>query len=337
MAPARAVQVGRNNKYVYVIKPDNTAEVRPVTVRRISQDEVAVEQGLRKDERVVTDGQLRLTDGTKVEIRGGEGAEAAAGAAGEEGRAAGGRLMNISELFIRRPIMTTLVMASILLFGVMAYMLLPVSDLPNVDFPTIYGHRPLSGRQPGHDGLGGGHAAGEGVLDHRGRGHHDLTSMQGTTQITLQFVLTRNIDAAAQDVQAAIARAARKLPPDMPTPPSYRKVNPADQPILYLTLTSPNLPMSALDEFGETMIGPAHLDGRRRGAGAGLRLAEVRRAASRSTRTRWPPKGSASTRSPTSSPSTTSTCRRAALNGPHQGRHAPGQRPAHGGGFATCR
>ena len=78
--------------------------------------------------------------------------------------------------------------------------------------------------------------------------------MLGSTQITLQFTLSRNIDAAAQDVQAAIARAARQLPPDMPTPPSYRKVNPADQPILYLALTTPTLPLYALNEYADTLM-----------------------------------------------------------------------------------
>ena len=163
--------------------------------------------------------------------------------------------MNLSELFIRRPIMTTLVMASLLLFGVMAYVLLPVSDLPNVDFPTIQ----VTGLYPGAnpDTMAAALAT---PLEKEfstiaGVDNMVSTSMQGQTQITIQFVLSRNIDAAAQDVQAAIARATRNLPTDLPSPPAYRKVNPADQPILYLTLTSPDLPMSALDEFGETMIG----------------------------------------------------------------------------------
>jgi HAE1 family hydrophobic/amphiphilic exporter-1 len=163
--------------------------------------------------------------------------------------------MNLSELFIRRPIMTTLVMASLLLFGGMAYVMLPVSDLPNVDFPTIQ----VTGLYPGAnpDTMA---AAVATPLEKEfstiaGVDSMVSTSMQGQTQITITFVLSRNIDAAAQDVQAAIARAARNLPTNLPSPPSYRKVNPADQPILYLTLTSPDLPMSALDEYGETMIG----------------------------------------------------------------------------------
>jgi len=100
----------------------------------------------------------------------------------------------------------------------------------------------------------------------------------GTTLITLQFNLSRNLDAAAQDVQAAISAVQRQLPQNMPSPPSYQKVNPADQPILFIALTSPDLPLYELDEFGETLMAAAHLHGERRGAGDRLRGAEVRRA-----------------------------------------------------------
>ena len=241
VAPARAVQVGRDNKYVYVIKPDNTAEVRPVVVRRISMDEVVVEQGLRKDERVVTDGQLRLTDGTKVEVveetekaaarLGGHGEAASADAGGSKAAAAGSRLMNISALFIRRPIMTTLVMASLLLFGIMAYVLLPVSDLPNVDFPTIYVTTLYPGASADTMAASVATPLEKEFSTIAGVDNMTSASLQGTTQITLQFALTRNIDAAAQDVQAAITRAQRNLPTDLPgrrpstarsTPPTTR-------------------------------------------------------------------------------------------------------------------
>ena len=139
--------------------------------------------------------------------------------------------MNLPELCIRRPVATTLVMLAILLFGVMGYRLLPVSDLPNVDFPTILVSGGPAGRQPRHDGLGGGHAAGEAVLHHRRHRLDDLHAASlGTTQITLQFALSRNIDAAAQDVQAAIARAARKLPPTCPPRrPTRRSTRPTSR------------------------------------------------------------------------------------------------------------
>ena len=162
--------------------------------------------------------------------------------------------MNIAEPFIRRPIMTTLVMLAILLFGVMAYQLLPVSDLPNVDFPTILVNASLPGASP--DTMASAVAT---PLERQfstiaGVDSMTSTSALGSTQITLQFSLNRNIDAAAQDVQAMIAKAARLLPPDMPTPPTYQKVNPADQPILYLALNSPTLPLSAVNEYADTTI-----------------------------------------------------------------------------------
>ena len=153
--------------------------------------------------------------------------------------------MNISETFIRRPVMTTLVMISILLFGVLAYRQLPVSDLPNVDYPTIQVTANVPGSNP--DTMASAVAT---VLEKQfstiaGIDTMTSVSLLGRTQITLQFVLNRNIDAAAQDVQAAIARAQRQLPVNMPAPPSYQKVNPADTPFLYLILTSPTQSLSA--------------------------------------------------------------------------------------------
>jgi HAE1 family hydrophobic/amphiphilic exporter-1 len=162
--------------------------------------------------------------------------------------------MNLAAPFIRRPIMTTLSMLTILLFGIVAYRALPVSDLPNVDFPTIQVNASLSGASPETMASAVATPLEKEFSTIAGVDSMNSSSSQGSTQITLQFVLNRDIDAAAQDVQAALARAARRLPPEMTTPPFYRKVNPADQPILYLALTSPNLPMSALDEYGQTLI-----------------------------------------------------------------------------------
>ncbi|NWG01291.1 MAG: efflux RND transporter permease subunit [Syntrophaceae bacterium] len=162
--------------------------------------------------------------------------------------------MNISELFIRRPIMTFLVMLAILLFGVMGYRLLPVSDLPNIDFPTILVTANLPGASPETMASSVATPLEKEFSTIAGVDSMNSVSTLGTTQITLQFNLSRNIDAAAQDVQAAVARAQRQLPTDMPSPPSYRKVNPADQPILYLSLSSPTLPLSMVDEYAETFI-----------------------------------------------------------------------------------
>ena len=162
--------------------------------------------------------------------------------------------MNLPELCIRRPVMTTLMTAALCIFGAMAYRLLPVSDLPTVDFPTIVVSASLPGATP--ETMASAVAT---VLEQQFStisGIDSMTSTSGTgsTQITLQFTLDRNIDAAAQDVQAAIAAVQRRLPNEMPAPPSFRKTNPADQPVLYLVLSSPTLPLSVVDEYAETML-----------------------------------------------------------------------------------
>jgi hydrophobic/amphiphilic exporter-1 (mainly G- bacteria), HAE1 family len=162
--------------------------------------------------------------------------------------------VNIAELFIRRPVMTTLVMLGILLFGIMAYNRLPVSDLPNVDFPTIQVTAALPGANPETMAAAVATPLERQFTTIAGLDSMTSTSALGATQITLQFNLSRPLDAAAQDVQSAISRVSGQLPPDMPTQPSYQKVNPADQPILYLALTSPTLPLYTLDEYGETQI-----------------------------------------------------------------------------------
>jgi hydrophobic/amphiphilic exporter-1 (mainly G- bacteria), HAE1 family len=162
--------------------------------------------------------------------------------------------MNIVAPFIRRPVMTTLIMVAILLFGIMSYRLLPVSDLPNVDFPTIMVSASLPGASPETMASTVAQPLERQFSTIAGVDVMTSSSAQDNTQITIQFALTRNIDAAAQDVQAAIGRAARQLPSNMPSPPSYQKVNPADQPILFLALTGPTMPMSDLDECGNTLM-----------------------------------------------------------------------------------
>jgi len=162
--------------------------------------------------------------------------------------------MNLSELFIRRPVTTTLIMLGILVFGTMAYRTLPVSDLPTVDYPTIQVNASLPGASP--ETMASTVAL---PLEKQFAGIAGLTninsvSQQGTTNITLQFDLSRNIDAAAQDVQAMIGRTARALPPQMPAPPSYQKANPGDQSIILLVLRSPTLPLSMIDEYAQQTI-----------------------------------------------------------------------------------
>src|SRR4051794_7408797 len=162
--------------------------------------------------------------------------------------------MNISEGFIRRPIATSLLMAAIALFGMVAYRSLPVSDLPNVDFPTLLVTAQLPGASP--ETMASSVAT---PLENQFSmiaGLESMTSVNslGSTQVTLEFDLNRNLDGAAVDVQAAITQAARLLPQGMPTPPTFTKVNPADQPILYLVIRSKTLPAWTLDEWAETRI-----------------------------------------------------------------------------------
>ena len=162
--------------------------------------------------------------------------------------------MNISETFIHRPIATSLLMAGVALFGIIAYESLSVSDLPQVDYPTITVNASLPGANP--DTMASAVAT---PLERQFTTIAGLDSMisnssQGSSSITLQFSLSRDIDGATVDVETAIAEAMPLLPPGMPTPPSFRKVNPGDQPIISLFLTSPTMRLSDLDEYAETML-----------------------------------------------------------------------------------
>jgi HAE1 family hydrophobic/amphiphilic exporter-1 len=161
--------------------------------------------------------------------------------------------MNISGLFIRRPVMTTLVMLGILIFGVMAYRLLAVSNLPNVDFPTIQVNASLPGASPETMASAVATPLEKQFSTIAGVDQMTSSSSLGSTNITLQFTLDRNIDAAAQDVQAAISKTLRQLPTGI-VPPSYQKVNPADQPIIYYALSSSTLSLPDLDDYAETFI-----------------------------------------------------------------------------------
>jgi HAE1 family hydrophobic/amphiphilic exporter-1 len=162
--------------------------------------------------------------------------------------------MSIPELFIRRPIMTTLVMSAILLFGISGYRFLSVSDLPSVDYPTIQVSASLPGASSDTMAASVATPLEKQFSTIAGIDSMSSVSSLGNSQVTIQFSLDRSIDAAAQDVQAAIAKAARQLPPNMPTPPTYSKVNPADSPILYLAVSSPTLPLSKVDDYGETLM-----------------------------------------------------------------------------------
>ncbi|MGH8800412.1 MAG: efflux RND transporter permease subunit, partial [Casimicrobiaceae bacterium] len=162
--------------------------------------------------------------------------------------------MNIAALFVRRPVMTLLVMIGILIFGLIGYRLLPVNALPNVDFPTIQISASLPGASPDTMASAVATPLEKQLSTIAGIDSMTSTSTSGTTSITLQFALERNIDAAAQDVQSAISAASRSLPAGMPTPPTLRKVNPADFSILLLALTSETQPLSVVDDYGENNL-----------------------------------------------------------------------------------
>ncbi len=161
--------------------------------------------------------------------------------------------MSISDLFIRRPVATTLVMGGILVFGILGYKQLPVSDLPTVDFPTINVSASLPGASPETMASAVATPLEKQFSTIAGLDSMTSSSAQGSTSIVLQFALDRNIDAAAQDVQASIAKTMNQLPQNI-LPPSYQKVNPADSPILFFALMSPSLPLSTLDEYGQTLM-----------------------------------------------------------------------------------
>jgi len=162
--------------------------------------------------------------------------------------------MNLSEPFILRPVMTTLLMASLVIFGAFGYATLPVSALPSVDFPTIVVSANLTGADP--ETMASAVATPIEAQLSTIAGIDSMTSQStlGSTQVTIQFKLDRDIDAASQDVQQAISAVLRKLPPQMTTPPTLRKVNPADSPILFLAMSSETLPLSVVDQYAETLL-----------------------------------------------------------------------------------
>jgi HAE1 family hydrophobic/amphiphilic exporter-1 len=162
--------------------------------------------------------------------------------------------MNVPELCLRRPIMTALVTMGILVLGILAYRGLPVDSLPNVDFPTIQVNASLPGASPETMASAVATPIEKQLSTIAGIDSMSSTNSLGSTSITVQLDLSRSLDGAAQDVQAAIANAIPQLPVEMPRPPSYQKVNSADSPILYLAVHSPTLNMSEVDEYAETAL-----------------------------------------------------------------------------------
>ena len=171
--------------------------------------------------------------------------------------------MNISETCIRRPVLTTLMTASLIVFGIFAYRLLPVAALPAVDFPTIQITAQFPGASPETMASSVASPIERQLSTISGITSMNSSSSLGLAQITIQFDLGRNIDGAALDVQTALATSARLLPIEMTIPPSFRKVNPGDFPVLYVSLRSDTVPLSTVDDYAETVLAPqlSHLPG----------------------------------------------------------------------------
>jgi len=162
--------------------------------------------------------------------------------------------MNISAPFIRRPVATALLMLGLLLAGIAAYPFLPVAPLPQVDFPTIQVSASLPGASPETMASTVAQPLERQFAQISGVSQLTSTSVLGSTQVIVQFALDRDIDGAAQDVQTAINAAGGQLPKNLPSPPTYRKVNPADSPVMILAVSSDVLPITQVDEFADTML-----------------------------------------------------------------------------------
>ena len=257
--PAVAVQRGPQGTFVYVVKSDSTAEMRAITVDSQQDDTTIIAKGLSAGEQVVIDGQYKLRprrtgvaqNHSRPKAHQPHGARATCG--GRRPRRSR-TMANVSEPFIRRPIATSLLMVGLLLAGMAGYTQLPVAALPQVDYPTITVAANLPGASP--------ETMASSVTTPLERqfgqvpslGQMSSVSSFGTSQITLQFDLARQIDAAQQDVQAAINTASNLLPKTLPTPPTYSKSNPADAPVLTLAVSSDLLPLSEVDNYADSIL-----------------------------------------------------------------------------------
>ena len=211
--------------------------------------------GVTAGDTVMVEGQLRVTAGGAVRVLGAQGRRKHRRTRAGGARAPAQARMNISGPFIKRPVMTCLVMAALVIFGLFGYAMLPVSELPNVDFPTINVQANLPGADPETMASAVATPLENAFAIGAGPGHHDLAQFsQGHTSITLQFRLDRNIDAPPTDVQAAISGVLRRLPRTMPNPPSFRKNDPSRQPIFFISLYSDTLPISKVDQYARSLL-----------------------------------------------------------------------------------
>ncbi len=264
LVPTTAILRGSQGIYVYSVSSDKTVKVRSVVISEANGNITGISSGLNPGDVVVTDGQDKLQDGSKVDPRT---ASASTGSSNlnssnsANSPFAGAPLfrwrpgsMNPSRPFILRPVATTLLMVGVLLVGYVAYRQLPVSALPQVDYPTIQVQTFYPGASP--DVMASSVTA---PLERNfgqipGLLQMTSTSSFGSSLITLQFNLDLNIDIAEQEVQAEINGASNLLPKDLPNPPIYSKVNPADSPVLTLALTSQTLPLSKIEDLADTTL-----------------------------------------------------------------------------------
>ncbi len=245
--PDDAVQHGVDGLYAFTVNADNKAELRRISVSKSIDGRSVIDHGLSPGERVIVSGQYKVLPGSPV---------AMAVRQFLARRRKGRRAMNgsISSPFIRYPIATSLLMAGILFVGLVAYPLLPVAPLPQVDFPTIQVSASLPGGSPETMASSVAQPLERQLAQIPGVAQMTSTSSLGTSAVTIQFDLNRNIDGAANDVQAAINAAGGQLPKNLPSPPTYRKVNPADSPILLLSATSDTLPLTTVSDAVDAQL-----------------------------------------------------------------------------------
>ena len=260
--PQAAIVTGQRGRSVFVVDAEDKVQARPVELVHPVGPE-AVVTGLRAGERIVVDGRENVRAGSKVVERG-----ARAAGAGRRRQCSRSRrcasvgcgrsdAMNLSELFIRRPVMTVLLNVAIIVAGLIAYNRIPVAALPSYNTPVINVSASLPGASPESMASSVALPLEKQFQTIPGLNLISSTSTLGSTSVTLEFAEDRDIDEAAVDVQAALLRAQRSLPIEMTSPPSYRKVNPADAPILFLALTSPSMSPSDLNDYAEHLIQPA--------------------------------------------------------------------------------
>ena len=234
LIPAAAPQASANGPFVYVVKADSTAELRLVTPGQRQGDMVVIEKGLKAGERVVTEGQAVMP-----------------GAIGESGR---GEAMNLSEPFIRRPVMTAVLTLSVILFGVLCYLQLPVNDLPAVDYPVIQVGVDYPGASP--------ETMANNIATPLERQFMQINGLEVVTSKSNQGIQPHTpIRAGEEHRRGGHGRADRhqsatgSLPIDLPSPPTFSKTNPNDQPIMYIALTSDSVTAGQVYDYASTQVG----------------------------------------------------------------------------------